>query len=283
MIDKEAQLYPAERLLAWKAEHEAWVQGVTEPFRQDIPWTMIVQDEENRIDVKEAKQALGAGKRAAAVEEIGISPAQQGWEAAARRQEQRIERILTNTPAERRRFAVFSMTRIPLAVQLGYLLSDRAHSQCYHYHRQRGSWSWLTEGQEEKLELRRVWRRLRKGSGPVCVRVSLSARVEFDDVSKVLTPAVDVEIAAERQSVYWLRREDQLLQLAQVYQRTLREIRERTVTNSIHLFYAGPAAGAVCFGQAYNPRMNPPVQLYEYRRGRRPAYEPVLLLNGSQT
>jgi hypothetical protein len=283
MIDKEAQLYPAERLLAWKAEHEAWVLGVTEPVRQAVPWTMIVQDEDGRIDVDEAKEALGAGKQVAAVEEIGMPLGKQGWAEAARRQGQRIEEILANTPPERRRFAVFSMTRIPLAVQLGYLLSDRAHSQCYHYHRERGSWSWLTGGEEGKLGITRVWRRLRKGGGPVCVRVSLSARVEFDDVARVLTPAVDVEIAAEKQTVYWLRREDQLRQLAQVYERTLREIRERTVTNSIHLFYAGPTAGAVCFGQAYNPRMNPPLQLYEYRRAHRRSYEPVLLLNGSRT
>ena len=48
----------------------------------------------------------------------------------------------------------------------------------------------------------------------------------------------------------------------------------------MHLYYAGPAAGAIAFGRSYNPRMNPPLDVFEYRRSARPCYEPVLTLNG---
>jgi hypothetical protein len=71
-----------------------------------------------------------------------------------------------------------------------------------------------------------------------------------------------------------------LTELARAYERALVEIRARGCRR-IHLFYAGPAAGAVAFGRAYNPRMNAPLELYEYRHGATPSYEPVLTLNRS--
>jgi hypothetical protein len=45
-----------------------------------------------------------------------------------------------------------------------------------------------------------------------------------------------------------------------------------------HLFYAGPAPGAVAVGQQLNPTMTPPVQLYEYRY---PEHLPSLLIQGN--
>jgi hypothetical protein len=59
----------------------------------------------------------------------------------------------------------------------------------------------------------------------------------------------------------------------------LTAIRERGCRR-VHLYYAGPAPGAVQFGRAYNPRMNPELSVYEYRRGESPSYERVLVLNG---
>jgi hypothetical protein len=64
------------------------------------------------------------------------------------------------------------------------------------------------------------------------------------------------------------------------YEIALAAIRERRCRR-VHLYYAGPAAGAVELGRAYNPRMNPPLQLYEYRQNARRRYEPVLVVNGS--
>jgi hypothetical protein len=69
-----------------------------------------------------------------------------------------------------------------------------------------------------------------------------------------------------------------LLELSRVYAEALAAVRKRRCER-IHLFYAGPAAGAVVFGRSYNPLMNPPLDLYEYRRGASPAYERVLVLN----
>jgi hypothetical protein len=46
----------------------------------------------------------------------------------------------------------------------------------------------------------------------------------------------------------------------------------------IHLFYAGPTGGAVTIGQQVNPRMNPPVETYEFSRQWAPRYHRALTL-----
>jgi SMODS-associated and fused to various effectors sensor domain len=45
-----------------------------------------------------------------------------------------------------------------------------------------------------------------------------------------------------------------------------------------HLFFAGPAPGAVKVGQQLNPTMTPPTQLYEFNRTGSPRYTASILL-----
>ena len=272
-IDRQTKSHSPEKLRAWKTEHEAWVAarlGAPEP---QVPWTAILQDPEGRADAASVEKALGAGNCAAERLDLGGEWVPQGWEAAAKHEFRALELTLKQTPAERRRFAVFSLGRIPLAVHLGYVLGDRARAEVYHYDRDRGSWEWDAAAKGEgEISVRCEGDR----GGTANLRVSLSARVDAGDVP----PAeVDVEIAIAEPSVRWLRHRRQLAELKRAYETALREIVERGCER-VRLFYAGPAAGAVEFGRGYNPRMNPPLELYEYRRGGQPRYEAALVLNG---
>ena len=72
---------------------------------------------------------------------------------------------------------------------------------------------------------------------------------------------------------------EQLVAVSRAFQAVLKRLRERVPgCRRIHLFYAGPTGGAIVLGQAVNPRMNPPVALYEYSRQREPYYENVVTL-----
>ena len=69
----------------------------------------------------------------------------------------------------------------------------------------------------------------------------------------------------------WLKVPEQLLKLAKTFRKVLASIREKVPRCSkIHLFYAGPTGGAISIGQQINPRMNPPVVLYQYSRQSNP-------------
>ena len=264
IVDRQWRHYSVEHLRGWKADHEAWVRAGTSTAPSALQWTAIVQEDPRRMDIAEAACALGDGNCVAASTQLR-GPADEDRRA--------IEALLTTTPAKRRRFAVFSTGRIPLAVQLGFVLGDRARVELFHYHRDEGTWRWPAQeaGGIEEVD---VTVRRRRGGAPreAAIRVSLSARVPADAVKE----EVDVEIAVANPSVRWLRNAEQLKELARAYERALAAIRERGIRR-VHIYYAGPAAGAVCLGRAYNPRMNAKAVVYDYKRG---AYHAGVTLDG---
>jgi len=69
------------------------------------------------------------------------------------------------------------------------------------------------------------------------------------------------------------------MRLGQVFRQVLTVIRNKVPKcPRIHLFYAGPTGGCVVIGQQINPRMNPPVEVYEYSRQSIPRYQRALTL-----
>jgi hypothetical protein len=77
----------------------------------------------------------------------------------------------------------------------------------------------------------------------------------------------------------WLRSPRQLQELTKVLRRILAAIRAKVPRCSgVHIFYAGPTGGAIVLGQTVNPRMNPPVHLYQYSQQTLPRYQYALTL-----
>lgn len=274
MVDAQEKTYTVEVLRTWKAEHEAWVEAVTTPERRaDVPWTVILQEEGRAIDGAMVDEALGPGNQMASLIELRSDPVADGWEESARRERRTVALAVSSTLPERRRFAVFSLGRIPLAVQMGYVLGDRARVSLFQYDRDRGSWRW---GEEGSGAARWTLRDCEQGpAAEAAIRVSLSARVKPE---AGLRFGMEVDICVPEPSVRWLRTQAQLVELARVYGEVLSAVRERGCRR-VHLFYAGPAPGAVAFGRAYNPRMNPELVVYEHRHGQSPSYERALVLN----
>ena len=71
----------------------------------------------------------------------------------------------------------------------------------------------------------------------------------------------------------------ELQELTKVLRRILAVIRDKVPRcTGIHIFYAGPTGGAIILGQTINPRMNPPVHLYQYSQQTSPRYQHALTL-----
>jgi hypothetical protein len=95
----------------------------------------------------------------------------------------------------------------------------------------------------------------------------------------VVTGTVEIDMSVKKPDVMWLRSPDQLGVLSIKFRETLRAIRDHMPNcQQIHLFYAGPTGGAVTIGQQINPRMNPPVEIYEYSRQWTPRYRRAVTL-----
>ena len=77
----------------------------------------------------------------------------------------------------------------------------------------------------------------------------------------------------------WLISEFQITDIGRIFRQILANLREKLPNlNRIHLFYAGPTAGALAIGRQINPRMTPKIQLYEYNRSNSPRYQKSITL-----
>ncbi len=77
----------------------------------------------------------------------------------------------------------------------------------------------------------------------------------------------------------WLCSSAQLDAVGTAFREALRSIRDNMPgCQRIHLFCAVPPGASVVIGQQINPRMNPPVELYEYSRQWNPRYRHALTI-----
>jgi hypothetical protein len=271
-VDAQPETYTVETLRIWKAEHEAWIETVTTGVPTRAPWIVVVQEDRRWIYSPEVVSALAPLGTVGASLDLMSDVANNSWELAAARQRRELDALLLATPPQRRRFAIFSLARIPLAVHLGYVLGDRTRVELFQYDRDRGAWSWDDDARPEGPV---SWTASDCPEGRrdhAAIRVSLSAPVDPHPAHRA---AFEIDIRVPAPSVRWLRAPSQLAELSRVYEAALAAVRARRCTR-VHLYYAGPAPGAIALGRAYNPAMNPPLSLYEYSRH---AYDRVLTIN----
>jgi hypothetical protein len=215
---------------------------------------------------------------------IHVRPGRQDdfWNAAAVYQRTLVDDAVAKSRDLLPRFAVFSLSPVPLTIHLGFLFSDRVEVRAFQFDRDRRVWSWpepdgTTESAVEVAGLPEV---KIDAAVDVVVRVSLSATISADDTGAVVAGApVQIDISTASPDVGWLRSKDQLIRVSRAMRGVLRVVRERVPhCRCLHLFAAVPAGAAIAIGQAINPRMSPPVALYEFSMQKTPRYERVLLL-----
>ncbi len=205
------------------------------------------------------------------------------WGLAAKEQAAVLHDMLERSRALAPRFAVFSLSPIPLAVHLGFVLSDRVEVEPRQYDRVLKTWRWpdLVEGEADcNIRVQDLPAFDMPGAATVVIRVSISEIVAPGD-TKVVVPDADLEIdiRVEDPNVNWLRSPTQLASLSTTFGQVLKVLRRHLpACRKIHVFYAGPTGGAVVLGQSFNPRMDPPVVTYEFSRRREPRYRTAITL-----
>jgi hypothetical protein len=244
---------------------------------------VVIQDTMSPVNIQQALEAIQPARPLGPPLYLRRKPEDLAWELAAEHQRHLVEQALELSREHLPRFATFGFTPIPLAVHLGYLLSDRVEVSPFQWHRERKTWAWdetVTRGDTDIL-LHGVPDQVVRDARDVVLRVSLSRTVTPEQTASVAPGAVEVDVSVrEPHEVSWLVHPDQITAFQSKFREALKLISER-VPNCprIHLCAAVPMGCAVAAGQAINPRMNPPVQLYQFDVRKQPPYEPVLLLS----
>lgn len=207
---------------------------------------------------------------------------QYGWKAAATQQSLIVREAIEKSRDLLPRFAVFSLAPISLATHLGFLFSDRVEVRTFQYDRDRSEWSWPSKDDDEdtQIETAGIPTTVVDDECEVALRISISARVSEPD-ARAGAPAAahHVELRVPDPSTTWLRSGARLRAVTRQLRYTLAALRNRfPECSKIHVFAAVPTPVAIALGQAINPRMDPPVALYEYARQRAPRYRFALTL-----
>lgn len=240
----------------------------------DDSWIVIIQDIINPIDIRAVIDALKPSTIFGGP--IYLRPNLESWDQAVAYQQKILldlfDKCRNSFPP---RFAVFSVAPIPLITQLGFLLTYSVPTRYFKLHLDTQSWSWPNENIETKYRITGIPTEIVSFESDVVVRVSLSETVGVHETAEVFPDApIQIDIIAENAGLTWLRSPNQISDFAKVFRDVLSQIRQKVIhCRQIHLFMAVPAPIALAAGQQINPRMNPPVRLYEYARNKKPRYQ----------
>ena len=272
-----------ERLRQIKKDHEAWVRtALPERGFTSIQWSIVRLQGDYPFDAATIAAALSPDQEKDQLQ-LTVCPSRDSWASIQEMLRSQIEARVLKQDSLSSRIAVFPLAPVSACVFSGYLFTNRVNLRAYQYHRDDATWAWPKDA--------------RQPTSPTFLEIEESPSASADVLFLFeLTAPVDASLARLRigveKAVYkcsvpdpstaWLKCKAQLDELA----RKAREMFEVASTRypksgRWHIFYAGPAPGAVVVGQQLNPTMIPPaVQLYEFRR---PNHIPSILIEPSDS
>ncbi len=284
-LDGQKHTNTFELIRQLKADHEAWVrEALPERGRSTVGWRVLVLQGTAPIDAELATQALSPDFAAGQPVVITVPMPATDWPGFGRQIGAEVRTLLMPADPYDSRFAVFPLAPVSACIALGYMLTNRPRVRLFQFHRDAQNWVWPTTSPAcASLEVNGLPKDNAPSAGPIILCFRLSAQIQRADLPAALAreAACVVDISIPSPTTAWLQKPDQLEDLG----RTVRCVFEsvlatRPRATAWHIFYAGPAPGAVKVGQQLNPTMSPPVQLYEFNRSVTPPYSASMMLGG---
>jgi nucleoside phosphorylase len=244
-------------------------------------WVVLVQDLLVPADTKSILEALKPDKPLG--NPVFIHPDTSSWHEAIEYQRALVEDLLDKSrQSGYARFAIFSVAPIPLIIHLGFMLAD-TQTRCFKLHIDTKSWVWpsVTPADvDQDIRIHGLPQETIMKKCEVLIRVSLSAHINPQETDEIVPGLpIQIDMFVDEPGRMWLRSPKQLDVIHNAFRKVLEVVQMRVPRcNRIHLFYAGPAPIAFVIGQLINPRMTPPIQLYEYDRNKSPSYEHAVML-----
>ena len=279
-VDQQEDFFPINKLTYIKNQHENWVRyHLPEMGVSPSPWQPLLLQGEIPVSSDSIGSAL-IGESINAPFPIKFKDQLLGSPSLLTEMKSILAPVLAGQDLYQERFAIFPLAPISTCITLGYVLTNRCRTRFFQYHRDEQTWSWPNE-QYELDQIKTKWDVVGNSSSIRFV-ISLSAQVNYEDVNASGVPISPLAaISINTPSLTWLVNEKQLVEL----RIAIRKAFERAASDfpdaeSWHVFYAGPAPGAVVLGQEINPTMSPPVHVYEFRRNENPRYFNGVILKG---
>lgn len=280
-LDSQRNINTVEKIRELRNAHEEWVRAnLPERGRSRTGWRVVVLQGTHPVEVSDALLALSPDFEAGGPRVVTVA-APVDWAQARTKLTETVNELLGVEDKFTTRIAVFPLAPVSTCVALGYLLTNRPITKAFQFQRDDRRWTWDAPTQNPVLAEVTHWPdAVPKTVENVAICFDLTGRVpEKSLTSEERAIGAVVRISVPIPSSDWLKQEQQLRHLGAIARRTFeRMTADFPVATRWHLFYAGPAPGAVVIGQQLNPTLTPQVQLYEYQRGAEPEHQPSLVL-----
>ncbi len=263
-----------QKKLAGKREQESGI----------LAWKLIIQEDIIQIDERAVVQSILPDIVDGNIIRINCGIEKNNWDNPKKTLEFVIDEVFDVEGYYNYKFAIFSLARISYAIYLGYLLTNQVKIRYSQYNRDLQAWKWIGApifgSGYSILGITGLFEKKKKKITETVIKISISAKILDDDIRELgLDINNKIELAVIKPSEDWLISKSQITDISKKFRYILANLREKLPNlNKIHLFYAGPTAGAIAIGRQINPRMTPIIQLYEYNRANSPRYQRSIIL-----
>jgi len=279
-IDGQKHTNPISLIKKLKLDHEAWVRSaLPERGKSTRGWQPVILQGDQPIDVEKALEALSPDFASTNAFVLTCSY-NSDWTVKLSELGAEVYAIQGSGDSFDKRYAVFPLAPVSACIAVGYLFTNRPHVLLFQHHRESSSWTWPGQSPSHDLTIDGFPETPDASASEVAVCIHLSAPINLDDLPAPFVRGKSVvHIRVTQPSVRWLVAPIQLDWIGNLAGSVFEQLCSTfPAARQWHLFYAGPAPGAVKVGQQLNPTMTPAVQLYEFSRIGTPRYTPSILL-----
>lgn len=279
-MDAQKNSNSVEVIQRLKEDHEAWVRNsLPERGRSTTGWAVLLLHGAHPFDLEPTIGALVPDFPSGEPLVIRADPQSESWEEINRRLDGEVGHLLESGDPFDFRLAVFPLAPVSACLALGYYLTNRPRVRLFQYHRDDHSWAWFDETPPAaEIAVTGLPEADSEAPDDLAICFNLSATIRPDHLAEAGIKFQNViSLAVPNPDTGWLRSGGQLKELTRQARKVFEHcLRRYPKAGKWHIFYAGPAPGGVAIGQQLNPTMVPPIQLYEFRRDRTPAYQPSI-------
>lgn len=279
LIDKSLDKYTINFLHDLKNSHEVWVrENLKLKKTQGIGWKVIILEEDWPIDKTKVIKSLLPDYPDGDIINLRITKNNKEWSIIKDELKNFVKELLIQNKYQR--FAVFAIVNVSSAIHLGCLLTSRVNIRYSQYNRDLQSWKWPTEITDFPDLFVNGLEKIYPPHKEAIIMISLSAKILHNQIDELgLSTKNRIEITVLSPSEDWLESERQIIELGRIFREILSKLRlEIPNLKVIHLFYAGPTSGGIGIGRQINPKMNPPIYIYEFNRNKKPNYTNSIIL-----
>lgn len=181
----------------------------------------------------------------------------------------------------------FGVSPIPLALHLGYRVTNAYSFSLYHRYQEGGRWSWrLTPSRESPtFEPSLLPSQPSNVAGPVVIRVSTSRRIDPESTRRLVPGSLaEIDIALKDPEAGTLESDGAVEEIARRFRQALdRAVELFPNVDEIHLFAAVRNGIAFRLGTEISATQHPPIVTYQYlRSGPEPHHRPAIRLQGGR-